>query len=987
MPPPHDSTDITATARFECAPGTPAPERFRPQSPTDPSSDPDVATFIVRNIFERRQRVEPSSTSDSSEQFPPGHDSLAARVARQNLLSSQGSEAIDERTALRFPEVGAEVFGFRLRLELGRGAFARVFLAEQTSLAGRPVAVKISGIEGREPQTLAQMQHTHIVPIHSVQDDERVGLRAVCMPYFGGASLSCVLEALGRGGRTPQRGRELVAALQKCSPPAWPLGAAVPAGPAATAAPLNVLNSSDYIHAVVWLVARLAEGLQHAHERGILHRDIKPSNILVGADGQPMLLDFNLSQSHESGSPVAVLGGTIAYMSPEHLRALLEKNERLPCRVDHRSDIYSLGMVLFEMLAGARPFEQSGSYSALPLRLEAMATERSKSTPVLRERRHDAPWSLESIVRKCLAPEPGERYQHAEQLAEDLRAFSADRPLRFAPELSRVERVQKWSRRNPRLTSAAIVALAASLLLTVAGVAVANLQGHLAGTRAELGSVQARDRLRDHRNGTAKALCLVNTTLDSPDHVRQGVAACEQTLAIYGSLDGPAWREPAEWLALAAEERARLREDTRELLMLLAVARARLAPADPAALRLALALLERAETIGDLAPSRAVWLDRSRYLAALGEQAPAQAAAKRAEQIPVVSARDHYLNATALGRTGTAAGYRQAIAELDETLASDPRHYWSWLHRGVCNSGLGEYVLAAGDFGHCAGLWPEFAWGHFNQGYVFDRCGKKVEAIACYTRALECDPALAVGHLNRGLARLERKQWPEALADFDRALALGRSEPAIHAGRGVSLEGLSRSAEADEAFRSAFNPADASPPIRLRIQLAYGFAVAARLPKVAGETFREVLRTDPQNAQALYGLAMIAMREGKNSEAIRMFTQAVEASPEFVDARRYRAVALAREGSLPQAVDDINWCLEKDPQSGESLYAAGCVAALANRRTPDLKLATQAIDLLEKAFARGVGRDKASTDPDLDGLKSHAKYRQLLAGYANRSAP
>ena len=208
-----------------------------------------------------------------------------------------------------------------------------------------------------------------------------------------------------------------------------------------------------------------------------------------------------------------------------------------------------------------------------------------------------------------------------------MRVRGGEPPLRFAPELSRVERVQKWSRRNPRLTSAAIVALAAALLLTVAGVAVANLQGHLAGTRAELGSVQARDRLRDHRNGTAKALCLVNTTLDSPDHVRQGVAACEETLAIYGSLDGPAWQEPSEWLSLPAEERARLREDTRELLMLLAAARARLAPADPAALRSALSLLERAETIGDLAPSRAVWLDRSRYLRALGEEAPAQASA------------------------------------------------------------------------------------------------------------------------------------------------------------------------------------------------------------------------------------------------------------------------------------------------------------------------------------------------------------------------
>src|SRR5439155_6429586 len=121
----------------------------------------------------------------------------------------------------------------------------------------------------------------------------------------------------------------------------------------------------------------------------------------------------------------------------------------------------------------------------MPAIVEAMAVERGKSAPSLRERRSDVPWSLESIARKCLAPNPAERYQHAEQLAEDLRRYLEDRPLQVAPELSRSEQVAKFVRRHPRLTQAAALVSAAALLLgTGAGV--------LAVTRIQLSAAQAR---------------------------------------------------------------------------------------------------------------------------------------------------------------------------------------------------------------------------------------------------------------------------------------------------------------------------------------------------------------------------------------------------------------------------------------------------------------------------------------------------------------
>ena len=109
---------------------------------------------------------------------------------------------------------GDEVFHFRLGRELGRGAFARVYLAEQADLANRHVVLKCSTIEGGEPQTLAQLQHTNIVPIYSVHENRAADLRAVCMPYFGGASLSQVLQMVWSKTERPERGEELAQALE-----------------------------------------------------------------------------------------------------------------------------------------------------------------------------------------------------------------------------------------------------------------------------------------------------------------------------------------------------------------------------------------------------------------------------------------------------------------------------------------------------------------------------------------------------------------------------------------------------------------------------------------------------------------------------------------------------------------------------------------------------------------------------------------------------
>src|SRR5262249_57917514 len=136
--------------------------------------------------------------------------------------------------------------------------------------------------------------------------------------------------------------------------------------------------------------------------------------------------------------------------------------------------------------------EMTGSYSpAMPL-IVAMALERSRCSPSMRAERPEVPWGLESILRMCLAPEPSQRYQQAGHLAEDLRRFLENRPLRHAPELSRAERVRKWMRRHPRLTSSARVAGGAAPLLLAAGAAPLGAPGHPAPARAPPGPAHAR---------------------------------------------------------------------------------------------------------------------------------------------------------------------------------------------------------------------------------------------------------------------------------------------------------------------------------------------------------------------------------------------------------------------------------------------------------------------------------------------------------------
>ena len=499
---------------------------------------------------------------------PEADPADAATLSPSALARAGAGETIDHggrrpapavADAVLFPRKGDGIGGFRLVAELGRGAFGRVFLAEESGLGNRAVALKISQPEGDEPRILARLQHTHIVPIHSVHDDPETGLRLMCMPYFGGANLAEVLEAAGsstaESGTTTGRGvgRSLIEALDLVGHPASaessrtvgsaPVAAGDPpasgsslnrsAGPPAEGDPgqpaRRFLRQATSVRAAVWIAARLAEGLEHAHSRGLLHRDLKPSNILIAADGTPMLLDFNLATDAPNPDRVdkAMMGGTLPYMSPEHLDAFNPRGTTRPGTVDERSDLYGLGLILFEMIAGHPPFPGVPSGLGLVDAVATMTEQRRKPPPSLRAANPAVPWSLDAIVAKCLDPDPARRHLRAGDLAEDLRRFLDDQPLKFSPEPSLRETAAKWARRNPRMVGATPVAALTMALLALAGWSGWTVTRHLDRVSARLGHRLFQSRFQECQ-------LLLNTTGGTTAYLNRGIGRAEEALANAG---------------------------------------------------------------------------------------------------------------------------------------------------------------------------------------------------------------------------------------------------------------------------------------------------------------------------------------------------------------------------------------------------------------------------------------------------------------------
>jgi serine/threonine protein kinase/Tfp pilus assembly protein PilF len=740
-----------------------------------------AADLIYEEVCLRQEHGAEVPAEELLARFPQWRPQLEVLLECQRVLGAAP-------LAPRFPAAGESVGDFRLLAEIGRGAHGPVFLATQASLADRPVVLKLTPGEAREHLSLARLQHTHIVPLYSAEEHPERGFRALCMPYFGGATLDRLLDALRPVPPARRTGRQLLDALDR-------IQAAAPGGAPAAGRAREFLAGATYVKAVCWVGACLADALQYAHERGLVHLDLKPSNVLLAADGTPMLLDFHLAREpvRPEGEAPPWLGGTAGYMSPEQRAALhaVQHGRRGPRPVDGRSDVYSLGVVLYEALAGSLPEPGGGPR---PLRRANVRVS----------------VGLSDILARCLADDPGRRYPRMDNLAADLRRHLADLPLAGVRNRSPAERWRKWRRRRPHGAALAGMLLA---VLAAAGAAAFGVSEHVAEridearTALNDGQVQMARGEYDQAVGTlrrgqaaVRGLPLQRDLADELarrlDTAEQGRSEATRAAAarelhrladrarfLYGAGPPP----PGELRRLESSGRAfwegrgrvvdrlspvgggalepAVRDDLLDLAILWADLQARLAPAggEEGARRRALAVLDEAEALFGPSPV----LDEERRL----HGAPARPGGR----VPR-TAWEHYALARALLRGGDAD---RAAEEAGRAARLEPQGLWPNFYQGLCAYRRGRYEDAVTAFSVCVGAAPGAAGCFYNRALAFAALGRTEPALADYGEALRLDPSLAAAALNRGLLHYRAGRHAAALADLERARALGADPAAV----------------------------------------------------------------------------------------------------------------------------------------------------------------------------------------------------------------
>lgn len=821
-----------------------------------------------------------------------------------------------------FPEAGDSFGPFHLVREMGRGSFSRVFLAHQADLANRSVVLKITMLPLGESQRLARLQHSGIVPLHSVHHVG--GLFALCMPMRGAVTLKDIVDGLIPSPRGPRlrdqplqgevpSGRWLVALIRQ----AHQREAQEPLD-LREDLPIARLTKLDFQNAVLWIGHQVAEALHHAHQRGILHLDVKPANILIADDGQPMLLDFNLSRDHRRGRDegARAQGGTLAYMAPEHRRAV----ETGVGAVGEEADVYSLGAVLYQLLTATLPpmrdpMSWQGTSSASPAQGVRRATATGSDCI------HLAP-STVSILSKCLAPDRRQRYRSAAQLATDLHRQLQQRPLRYAPNPSWRERARKFARRHPRLASLGSLAVAASLV--IATLAVGWMQWRRMGL--ELQAIQAMEQFRREAH-VAEADIIVA----DGGTLRQGLSRGANALASYRALTHHGWVEgPLVW-PLDAGRRRELFAQIGELAWLMQTA---IAGEDEPLAKEVAALLDQLAPLTDLTSSSLLngWRHFHRHQ------------------------------------------FQKALDQVQSELNRTPERFALWFLAGKCHYELRQYRQAD----HCFAM-ATWADPHAPQSYLYRAiCHYWMRqldaALEFLQEAQSRDPNWTAVFVNRALVFEQQRRFADALAQIDRALALEPGSPRWMMARsrlrraGGDIDGADRDLE---AIRHAL-PTDPEGWIMR------GLAWLPISPDRALEDFRQAAQSRSMAAVARQNMAhVLSERLGRIDEAIAVLTELLEEFPDFSQGLAGRAVLRARQGDKAGALADADRVMQIDP-SPQIHYQIGCVYALLSVQDP--ALAESAMRHLSRALQPAYGGQVIGSDSDLKPLERLDSFRRMKQG-------
>jgi serine/threonine protein kinase/Flp pilus assembly protein TadD len=947
--------------------GNPKPlSEYRPEVPVLFADTGALAGVAFEEYRLRRQSGEEVKPEEYVTHYGVDVEAWPVVSARQETATRDSDWELndsDTRADGAFPQPGGQFAGFRLVREIGHGAFARVFLASQNDLAKRPVVLKISRRRSLEPEHLARLQHTNIVPIYSVHEAD--GLIAVCMPYCGDKTLADFARSLADQSSPPGEEAALVSTLgpanvETICPSNTTPETARAALSEVDEAPLAPDAHDASVEGIVGLIRGVALGLSHAHARGIVHRDLKPANILLADDGRPMLLDFNLSEEAAvNGAASLTIGGTLPYMAPEHLRAVLSGGE-----VDPTADLYSLGVILFELLTGRRPFPAyRGGVEEI---IQQSCADRTEKVPSAQTLKPSVSPSLDALIQKCLSPDARQRYRSADDLADDLGRHLEDLPLLHAQNPSLIERATKWLRRHPRLTSAGSVGVVSAMLfLAFAGLWMARAN--------RIASLEAAQHYSDFRGELPAA----RMALSLPDSDRllleDGLATVDNTLARY--LTTGNWQDEPRYARLSGKQQSQLREQLAELEYLRSRAEGILAmgaaDAGEKNHRLESALRHNRAASDSLgADSIAMAKQRRELLRRLGR-------GDESAVLPTGDVRggplDDYLAAQQL----LAEKRFAPAAELLQTLrARHPTDPVVWLLLGNALGGLGQNADADAALTTAAALEPRSYVALFNRGLCRLQQGKALAGAADFDGVLAMHPGLICALLNRALAYEAAGEMALALADLDTAIASGDAPPrALLLRSRIRLRiGDAKGAEADRSAGIAVPPRDEVGWV------ARGVARLSDEPEAALADFHRALDLNLGSVLALKNIVHVtADRLDRPEEAMAALDAWLEIEPANAQALVGRGVLHARLGDRDMALADVKSALgvSQDPTV---LFQAACAYCLTgSREKRDLSRGLALLSAAVDGDARLLIR--ATTDPDLTAVREIEQYQQLLKTY------